>query len=44
MISDARAIGKSGYSGYFADLDGHPWEVAYNPHGALDEDGQVVLP
>ena len=21
-----------GYSGYFADLDGHLWEVAYNPH------------
>jgi len=20
-----------GYSGYFADLDGHLWEVAYNP-------------
>jgi len=21
-----------GYSGYFADPDDHPWEVAYNPH------------
>lgn len=21
-----------GYSGYFKDLDGHPWEVAHNPH------------
>lgn len=21
-----------GYSGYFKDLDGHLWEVAYNPH------------
>ena len=21
-----------GYSGYFADLDGHLWEVAWNPH------------
>ena len=21
-----------GYSGYFQDLDGHYWEVAYNPH------------
>ena len=21
-----------GYSGYFADLDGHLWEVAHNPH------------
>jgi catechol 2,3-dioxygenase-like lactoylglutathione lyase family enzyme len=24
-----------GYSGYFADPDGHPWEVAWNPHFAL---------
>lgn len=21
-----------GYAGYFADLDGHLWEVAHNPH------------
>ena len=24
-----------GYSGYFADPDGHPWEVAWNPHFKL---------
>jgi uncharacterized protein len=24
-----------GYSGYFADPDGHPWEVAWNPQFAL---------
>lgn len=33
-----------GYSGYFADPDGHPWEVAYNPHWKLDAEGRVVLP
>lgn len=33
-----------GYSGYFADPDGHPWEVAYNPHWKLDAEGHVVLP
>ena len=21
-----------GYSGYFSDLDGHPWEIAWNPY------------
>ena len=26
-----------GYSGYFADLDGHPWEVAWNPFFPLDQ-------
>ena len=33
-----------GYSGYFADPDGHPWEVAYNPFWPLDANGRVVLP
>ena len=32
-----------GYSGYFADPDGHPWEVAWNPEWALDEAGRVSL-
>lgn len=26
-----------GYSGYFADPDGHLWEVAWNPYMTLDE-------
>jgi catechol 2,3-dioxygenase-like lactoylglutathione lyase family enzyme len=33
-----------GYSGYFADPDGYPWEVAFNPHWPLDADGRVLLP
>jgi hypothetical protein len=33
-----------GYSGYFADPDGHPWEVAHNPHFPIDETGRVLLP
>jgi predicted lactoylglutathione lyase len=33
-----------GYDGYFADLDGHVWEVAFNPFWELDEDGRVKLP
>jgi uncharacterized glyoxalase superfamily protein PhnB len=32
-----------GYSGVFVDLDGHPWEVAHNPHWTLLEDGSVSL-
>ena len=32
-----------GYSGLFHDLDGHPWEVAHNPHWTLDPDGQISL-
>lgn len=32
-----------GYSGVFLDPDGHPWEVAYNPHWRLLPDGRVFL-
>jgi hypothetical protein len=32
-----------GYSGIFVDPDGHPWEVAHNPHWAVREDGSVSL-
>ena len=33
-----------GRSGYFADPDGHPWEVAWNPGFPIAEDGTLVLP
>lgn len=33
-----------GYSGYFADVDGHAWEVAHNPFWQLDEQGRPVAP
>ena len=33
-----------GYSGLFADPDGHRWEVAHNPGWALGADGSVTLP
>ncbi|MBB3998424.1 VOC family protein [Aureimonas pseudogalii] len=32
-----------GYSGYFADPDGHLWELAHNPFFALDADGRLDL-
>lgn len=33
-----------GYTGFFADPDGHVWEVAYNPFFPLDAAGRVQLP
>lgn len=33
-----------GFSGYYADPDGHVWEVAMNPYWPLQEDGSLVLP
>ena len=33
-----------GYSGYVADPDGHPMELAWNPFFPLKEDGTIDLP
>ena len=33
-----------GYSGYYADPDGHVWELAHNPFWPLDADGSLTLP
>jgi uncharacterized protein len=32
-----------GYSGVFVDPEGHPWEVAHNPHWTLAADGSITL-
>ncbi len=31
IIKSAQKTEWGGFSGYFADLDGHLWEIAYNP-------------
>jgi len=33
-----------GYSSVFIDPDGHPWEIAHNPHWTLTSGGGVKLP
>lgn len=33
-----------GYSGYFADPDGHLWEIAHNPFWPLDPHGRPQMP
>jgi len=32
-----------GYSGYFADPDGHNWELAYNPFWTVHPDGRIAM-
>ena len=32
-----------GYGGYFADPDGHPWEVRYNRGFPFGPDGRIVI-
>jgi len=43
IIKPAQKVYWGGYSGYFKDLDGHLFEVAYNPFWPLDERDNVVL-
>lgn len=33
-----------GYGGYFADPDGHAWEVAHNPSFPIGPDGRIEIP
>jgi uncharacterized protein len=44
VVRPGAATAWGGYSGVFIDPDGHPWEVAHNPHWTLTEDGSVILP
>ncbi len=55
VLAEARAAGATilksasdtswgGYSGYFADPDGYPWEVAHNPFFPFAADGSLQLP
>jgi hypothetical protein len=44
IVKTARKVFWGGYAGYFADPDGHLWEVAYNPFFPLDENGRIRLP
>lgn len=44
MTKPAQDVFWGGHSGYFADPDGHLWEVAWNPHFNMDQDDQLQLP
>ena len=43
LIKAAKEAFWGGYSGYFADPDGHLWEAAHNPFWTIAEDGAVLL-
>ncbi|HSB59345.1 MAG TPA: VOC family protein [Methyloceanibacter sp.] len=44
MLKPAAKTFWGGYNGYFADPNGHVWEIAFNPFWQLDEQGLVKLP
>lgn len=43
LVKPAQDAFWGGYHGYFADPDGHLWEVAWNPGLAIDPDGAARL-
>jgi predicted lactoylglutathione lyase len=43
IAREAGATFWGGYSGVFADPDGHPWEVAHNPSWTIEADGSIRL-
>ena len=43
IVKPAQKVYWGGYSGYFKDLDGYLFEVAYNPFWKLDENDNVKL-
>ncbi len=44
ILKAAEKVFWGGYSGKFADFDGHVWEVAHNPFASLDATGRLMLP
>ncbi|WP_410820441.1 VOC family protein [Micromonospora sp. 050-3] len=44
VTKPARETFYGGYAGYFTDLDGHVWEIAWNPGFALAADGTLTVP
>ena len=44
LLKPARRTDYGGYSGYFTDPDGHPWEVVVAPGIEVGDDRRVHLP
>ena len=44
LVKPAADAPWGGYVGYFADPDGHVWEIAWNPGFKLADDGALGLP
>jgi catechol 2,3-dioxygenase-like lactoylglutathione lyase family enzyme len=44
LVKASHKVFWGGTIGYFADPDGHLWEVAYNPDFPFDAEGNLQLP
>lgn len=43
LLKPAQKAEWGGYSGYFADPDGHAWEIAFNPYWVIGENGDIRM-
>ncbi|HIW12434.1 MAG TPA: VOC family protein [Candidatus Salinicoccus stercoripullorum] len=43
VSSAAKATEWGGYGGYFTDLDGYTWEVAFGPDWEFDDDNMLII-
>jgi catechol 2,3-dioxygenase-like lactoylglutathione lyase family enzyme len=43
VLKEPQRAAFGGYHGYFADPDGHRWEVCHNPGWSVADDGTVTL-
>ena len=43
IVKPAQDVFWGGHSGYFADLDGYYWEVAWGPMFSFNETGELVF-
>jgi len=44
LLKPAQEAFWGGYSAYFSDPDGFPWEVAWNPSFPIMKDGSIRIP
>ena len=44
VVKPAHDATWGGRSGYFADPDGHLWEIAWNPHFPISAEGALTIP
>ncbi|MBC9225959.1 hypothetical protein GL325_06485 [Aeromicrobium sp. 636] len=43
LVKDNDEVRWGGYSGYIADPDGHPWEIAHHRFWTIHEDSRTTL-
>jgi catechol 2,3-dioxygenase-like lactoylglutathione lyase family enzyme len=44
IVKPAERLSWGAYTGYFADPDGHLWELCYNPGFPIDDQGRIDIP